>query len=99
MVFLISYNTWCFFDIRVHIFIRKLVYRYFHFIREGTVKPLSKLPPNTKLPGIMLARRQGEVNYVRFSISRDTLKAKFQEDGSYESLFMTDKKGNLSPVN
>lgn len=72
-------------------------YRYFHLNAEGTLEPLSELPPNAGLPGIMLARRQGEVNYVRFSISRDTLKAKFQEDGGYESLFITDKKGNLSP--
>lgn len=74
-------------------------YRYFYLLREGTLEPLSELPPNAGLPGTMLARRQGEVNYVRFSISRDTLKARFQEDGDYESLFITDKNGTLSSVN
>ncbi len=74
-------------------------HRHFRIDRERRLEPITKLPSEIGLPGIMLARRQGEVNYVRFSIRRDTLKAKFQEDGDYTSVFVTDKEGMLLPVN
>ncbi|NBC27563.1 MAG: hypothetical protein GVY08_11930 [Bacteroidetes bacterium] len=74
-------------------------HRFFRIDRERSLEPISKLPSDIKLPGIMLARRQGEVNYVRFSIRRDTLKAKFQEDRDYTSVFVTDEEGMLFPVN
>lgn len=74
-------------------------HRHYRIDRERRLEPITKLPSEIGLPGIMLARRQGEVNYVRFSIRRDTLKAKFQEDGDYTSVFVTDKEGMLLPVN
>jgi hypothetical protein len=74
-------------------------HRHFRIDRERRLEPISKSPSEIGLPGIMLARRQGEINYVRFSIRRDTLKAKFQEDGDYTSVFVTDKEGMLLSVN
>jgi hypothetical protein len=74
-------------------------HRHFRIDRERRLEPISKLPSEIGLPGIMLARRQGEVNYVRFSIRRYTLKAKFQEDDDYTSVFVTDKEGTLLSVN
>lgn len=74
-------------------------HRHFRIDRERRLEPITKLPSEIGLPGIMLARRQGEVNYVRFSIRRDTLKAKFQEEDDYTSVFVTDKEGTLLPVN
>lgn len=72
--------------------------RFFRINRDRRLEPISNVPSDIRLPGIMLARRQGEVNYVRFSIRQDTLKARFQEDGEYTSVFVTDEEGMLIPV-
>jgi hypothetical protein len=69
--------------------------KYFRFKKDGTFESISELPSNTVQPGVMLARREGEINYVRFSIRANILKAKFDEDGNYESLFVTNQNGNL----
>jgi len=69
--------------------------KYFRFNKDGTFESISELPPNTKLPGVILARREGEVNYVRFSIRANSLMAKFEENSDYESLFVTGQNGNL----
>ena len=74
-------------------------YRYFRIDRERNLESISELPDEVGLPGIMPARRQGEVNYVRFSIRGNTLMARFQEDGEYTPLFVTTEEGTLMPVN
>jgi hypothetical protein len=73
-------------------------YRYFHLNAEGSPELLSQLPPHKGLPPIRGSRRQGEINYVRFSISRDTLKAKLQENAEYQSIITTGPDGNLIAI-
>jgi len=65
---------------------------------RGELRPIESVPPSTGLPGQMAARRPGEQNYVRFSTQRDTVMARFVEDGLAEALFVARTDGTLSPV-
>ncbi|MDH3423149.1 MAG: hypothetical protein OEN00_09150 [Gemmatimonadota bacterium] len=60
----------------------------------GGVRPTPELPPGIRLPGVMAARRPGELSYVRFGIAGDTITARFDENGTAERLFRIETNGS-----
>lgn len=71
---------------------------YWRLHLDGRLEPIPELPPTARLPGVMLARRPGERNYVRFSTSGDTITARFDEGGSPEPVFSVAPDGSLHPI-
>jgi hypothetical protein len=61
----------------------------------GQVREVSELPAGVALPGSMVARRQGETRYVRFSSDGDVVTARFVEAGPFEPLFRLRDDGTL----
>lgn len=70
-------------------------------IRLSTQKDsaaVSTVPADAALPGVMAARRPGERNYVRYRVVRDTITARFDEDGPTVSLFHIRPDGSLEVI-
>ena len=65
---------------------------------SGEVQVVADVPANARLPGVVLARRQGEEHYVRFSSDQETVTARFEEDAAYEPLLQVGADGSLTPV-
>lgn len=63
----------------------------------GEVRPVVEMPASARLPGIMLARRSGERNYVRYSQDNEFVTARFEEDGPYRPIFRVTPAGVLEP--
>jgi hypothetical protein len=61
----------------------------------GEVEAVDGIPPAAGLPGVMLARRQGEEHYMRLRVDGDILSARFDEDGGYEPIFRLLEDGAL----
>lgn len=65
---------------------------------SGEVQAVDDIPTNARLPGVMLARREGEEDYVRFSVNDGTVTARFEEDAAYEPLLRIGADGSLIPI-
>jgi hypothetical protein len=57
---------------------------------------LRQVPPAAKLPGVALARRPGEVNYVRMSVSGQFVTARFEEDARFVPVFEARSDGSMA---
>ena len=62
---------------------------------NGSTTRVPAVPPDASLPGGMAARRPGERSFVRFGTRRDTVAARFEEDGPLEPLFVAGPDGSL----
>ncbi len=62
---------------------------------KGEVRVVRDVPPDATLPGVMLARRQGEQQYVRFSTGGSVVLARFEEGGPPEPVFEVVGDGRL----
>jgi len=65
---------------------------------SGDVQAVPDVPTNARLPGVMLARREGEERYVRFSSDRETVTVRFEEDAEYGPLLQVGPDGSLTPI-
>jgi len=65
---------------------------------SGEVQRVEDVPTNARLPGVMLARREGEEHYVRFGSDGRTITARFEEDAVYEPLLRVGADGSLTPI-
>lgn len=66
--------------------------------RAGQVEAVAEIPAAARLPGVMLARREGEEHYVRFSSDGNIVTARFEEGGSYEPLLEVGVDGSLAAI-
>ncbi|NNF25878.1 MAG: hypothetical protein HKN73_01480 [Gemmatimonadetes bacterium] len=66
-------------------------------LRHG-LSPVDSIPDGAGLPGVMVSRRPGETNYVRFSTTGDSVSVLLEEDGTPSVLFALDPNGSLQPV-
>lgn len=65
---------------------------------DGNVEVVAEIPGDARLPGVMLARREGEQHYVRFSTSGNTVTARFEEDATFEARWEVASDGSLLPI-
>jgi len=65
---------------------------------EGSVTAVDDVPEGAGLPGTMLARRPGELRYVRWSTNGDTVTVRRAEDGPYVPAFVVSPDGGLAPI-
>lgn len=65
---------------------------------SGVVRSMPDVPAGVDLPGVMVARRPGELNYVRFGIAGDTITARFDESASAERLFRVEANGSVAVI-
>ncbi|NNF29068.1 MAG: hypothetical protein HKN73_17725 [Gemmatimonadetes bacterium] len=66
-------------------------------LRHG-LTPVDSIPDGARLPGVMVSRRPGETNYVRFSTTGDSVSVLLEDDGTPSVLFALDPNGSLQPV-
>ena len=66
--------------------------------RRGQVRVVAEIPVGARLPGVILARREGEEHYVRFSSDGTTVTARFQEDAPFEPLLRMGEDGSLAAI-
>ena len=60
---------------------------------DGSSTAADRVPDDAILPGTMLARRPGEQNYVRFTVSGDTIEVRLEDDGPYRPAFRVEPSG------
>jgi hypothetical protein len=71
---------------------------YHRVTMDGSVRAVDGVPDRAGLPGTMLARRQGEVNFIRWSTDRDTVTVRLLEGGPFEPSFVVSEDGTLTAV-
>lgn len=64
----------------------------------AAVRAVADVPAEARLPGVMLARREGEECYVRFSSEGATVTARFEEGASYQPILEVEPDGSLTPI-
>lgn len=64
----------------------------------GGLKAVDNIPAGARLPGVMVARRPGERNYVRFGTNGDTVTVRLDESGPATSMFRARPDGTLVAV-
>lgn len=65
---------------------------------SGEVQAAAEIPTEARLPGVMVARGEGEEHYVRFSSDRGTVTARFDEGAPYEPFMQLGADGSLTPI-
>jgi hypothetical protein len=64
----------------------------------GRVSQVRRVPPEAPLPGSMASRAPGEQRYVRFSTSGDTIRARLEDGGPDEPMFLVGPDGRVTPI-
>ena len=59
---------------------------------------MAEVPGGASLPGTMLARREGEEHYVRFSTDGNIVTARFEDDAPFEPLLVVREDGSLVTI-
>jgi hypothetical protein len=76
-----------------------LVGQRFHRMElAGEPVGVDRVPDGLGLPGEMLARRQGEVNFIRWSQDWDSVTVRLVDDGPFEPAFVFVDGGGLTPI-
>ncbi|MDT8437314.1 MAG: hypothetical protein RRA92_11240 [Gemmatimonadota bacterium] len=70
----------------------------FRLAATGRVSEVKRVPSDAPLPGFMISRAPGEKNYVRFSTSGDTIKARLEEDGPDRPMFLVRPDGSVTTI-
>ena len=70
----------------------------FRLTVSGRVTPVERVPSDAPLPGSMGSRAPGEMNYVRFSTSGDTITVKLDEGGPYRPMFVLRRDGSITTI-
>ena len=77
---------------------RLQVVRTLRVTMTGEVQVVEGIPDDATLPGVMLARREGEDRFVRFGTDGHVVRARFDENGPFEPLFEVRADGSLSGI-
>ena len=62
---------------------------------DGEIQVIDTIPPGARLPGNMLARREGEERYVRLTSGSEGISGLFEEGGAFEPLFTVEIDGTV----